>query len=87
MKCFICGITREKFEKNDEGGGMGFQDHIVKEHYMWNYIYYYAYLKHKDENDYNGNESYIKEKIDIKDISWMPIKRYLCYIFSQSKIR
>ena len=42
---------------------------------MWNYIYYYAYLKHKDENDYIGNESYIKEKIDMKDISWMPIKR------------
>ncbi|CAD8076144.1 unnamed protein product [Paramecium sonneborni] len=75
MKCFICGITREKFEKNDEGGGMGFQEHIVLEHYMWNYIYYYAYLKHKDENDYNGNESYIKSKIDLKDISWMPIKR------------
>ncbi|CAK81773.1 unnamed protein product (macronuclear) [Paramecium tetraurelia] len=75
MKCFICGITREKFEKNDEGGGMGFQEHIELEHYMWNYIYYYAYLKHKDENDYNGNESYIKSKIDIKDISWMPIKR------------
>ncbi|CAK68868.1 unnamed protein product (macronuclear) [Paramecium tetraurelia] len=75
MKCFICGITREKFEKNDEGGGMGFQEHIEQEHYMWNYIYYIAYLKHKDENDYNGNESYIKSKIDIKDISWMPIKR------------
>ncbi|CAD8153241.1 unnamed protein product [Paramecium pentaurelia] len=75
MKCFICGITREKFEKNDEGGGVGFQEHIEQEHYMWNYIYYYAYLKHKDENDYNGNESYIKEKIDMKDISWMPIKR------------
>lgn len=65
---------REKFEKNDEAG-MGFTEHIRYEHYMWNYIYYYAYLKHKDPNDYNGNESYVNEKIEIKDISWMPIKR------------
>ncbi|CAD8064585.1 unnamed protein product [Paramecium sonneborni] len=54
---------------------MGFQEHIEFEHYMWNYIYYYAYLKHKDENDFNGNKFYIQSKIDLKDISWMPIKR------------
>ena len=44
---------------------------------MWNYIYYIAYLNHKDENDYNGNESYISNKVKGDDISWLPIKRYL----------
>lgn len=83
MKCYICGITREKFEKNDGGG---FTEHILQEHYMWNYVYYYAYLIHKDENDYNGNESYIREKIDAKDISWLPIKRYINMVLAQSSI-
>lgn len=43
---------------------------------MWNYIYYIAYLNHKDENDYNGNESYISNKVKGDDISWLPIKRF-----------
>lgn len=42
---------------------------------MWNYIFYKAYLEHKDVTEYNGNESYIKQKIDNYDLSWFPIKR------------
>ena len=30
-------------------------------------------MEEKDSIDYNGTESYIKDKIDIDDISWFPI--------------
>ena len=43
---------------------------------MWNYVYYKAYLDYKNKTEYTGNESYIKEKISLFDISWFPIKRY-----------
>ena len=42
---------------------------------MWNYIYYQAYLEHKDETEYNGVEAYIMDKIKNSDPSWIPIKR------------
>ena len=42
---------------------------------MWNYVFYKAYLKFKDETEYNGNESFIKERIKALDIGWFPIKK------------
>ncbi len=30
---------------------------------MWNYIFYLAYLKNKEETEYTGIESYIWDKI------------------------
>ncbi len=46
------------------------------DHYMWNYVYYKAYLEEKDETEYNGNESYIHEKLMKFDITWIPVKRF-----------
>lgn len=68
--CFICGFDREKIEKNSESG---FQYHIKKEHYMWNYLFFRAYLQDKQETEFSGTESYIKDKIDQYDISWFPV--------------
>ncbi len=42
---------------------------------MWNYIFYKAYLEFKDETEYNGNESFIYNKIQSLDIGWFPIKK------------
>ena len=42
---------------------------------MWNYVYYKAYLNFKEKTEYNGNESYIYNKITNADYSWFPIKR------------
>ena len=39
---------------------------------MWNYLFYIAYLKDKDETEYTGIESYVREKVDKQDISWFP---------------
>jgi hypothetical protein len=40
---------------------------------MWNYFYYIAYLLEKKETDYTGLESFVRDKINNKDISWFPI--------------
>ncbi len=37
---------------------------------MWNYLFFIAYLKDKDKNDYTGIESYISDKIEADDTSW-----------------
>lgn len=42
---------------------------------MWNYIHYKAYLNEKEKTEYNGNESYVWNKIVACDLSWFPIKR------------
>ena len=42
---------------------------------MWNYIFFKSYIEFKDSTEYNGNESYIKKKIESKDLGWFPIKR------------
>jgi len=55
----------------------GFYNHIKKEHYLWNYIFYIAYLKDKERTEYTGLESYIAEQIDSSDTSWMPNHRAL----------
>lgn len=49
--CFICGHTRELFDrKSDEG----FNNHVKKDHYLWNYVFYLAFLFDKDKNEYTG---------------------------------
>ena len=40
---------------------------------MWNYVFFIAYLKNKDQTDYTGIESYISEKVELNDASWFPL--------------
>lgn len=60
--CFVCGIEMEKLDKSSDSD-KGFEFHIKYEHYMWNYIFYRAYLEFKDSTEYDGNESYVKDNI------------------------
>lgn len=41
---------------------------------MWNYIFYKAYIQHKNKIDYNGNETFVFKKLEAFDIGWLPIK-------------
>lgn len=36
-------------------------------------MFYLTYLLEKDETDYSGFESYVREKYDSKDVSFFPI--------------
>ncbi|CAD8131502.1 unnamed protein product [Paramecium pentaurelia] len=74
-KCFICGQENIIFERSSDGSSGGFKNHIRQNHYMWNYLYYIAYLQWKDPQDYSGIESYVDKKIKDTDLSWIPFGR------------
>ncbi len=42
---------------------------------MWNYVFFIAYLRDKDDTEYTGIESYVDEKIKNMDFSWFPFNR------------
>ena len=46
---------------------------------MWNYVFYKVYLLDKDIVEYNGNETYIHNKMmkKDKDFSWFPLGKTL----------
>ena len=68
-KCYICGLNRDYIERKTS---RSFRFHTLKEHNEWNYILFIAYLLNKDETEYSGVESYIREKYDEHDVSWFP---------------
>ncbi|EAR92909.2 zinc finger, C2H2 type family protein (macronuclear) [Tetrahymena thermophila SB210] len=76
-KCFICGFSNEEIEKNSDQN-QDFKSHIKEDHYMWNYLYYIAYLKDKTKTEYTGIESYVADKLAKKEITWFPTNRALC---------
>ena len=72
--CFICGLDREIFDmKSDDG----FNQHTKHSHYMWNYVFYMAYMDNKNKSEYNGIETYISNKRKNQDNSWFPIGQSL----------
>jgi hypothetical protein len=74
--CFICGIEKNDFD--DAAGGdsaKGFHPHITEEHNMWDYLFFLIYLKHKDKTEYTGAETYVSEKHQDDDTTWIPEKQ------------
>jgi len=61
-KCYICDYTRLVFDKETEGG---FVRHIMKDHNLWNYVYYMVHLNSKDDSDYTGIESTVSYEFSI----------------------
>lgn len=56
-KCFICGNLKTTFDRlSDSAAGGGFAHHIRINHYMWNYVFFMAYLDYKDPTEYTGIE-------------------------------
>ena len=66
--CFICHVNKNTVEKNRKN----FSVHIDKEHNLWNYVSYMIFVKLNNLHDLNSINSYAREKIDNKDISWLP---------------
>lgn len=42
---------------------------------MWNYLFFIAYLKYKDPNEYTGIEQFVWQKIERKDLNWFPFNK------------
>ena len=67
--CFVCGMNKDKIEK----AHVEFREH-QKKHDIWNYLFYFAYLKWKPKNSYDGVDLYVSEKMESgKKRDWMPI--------------
>ncbi|EWS73528.1 inositol-triphosphate type 1 protein (macronuclear) [Tetrahymena thermophila SB210] len=81
--CFICGNSRELFDRKSD---KGFQQHIKNDHYIWNYMFYLAYLEERDSTEYTGVESYVKEKLTQLDYTWFPIQRASVLVDDEKKI-
>jgi hypothetical protein len=75
-KCFICGIERLTFDRNESSPG--FAKHVKNEHNLWNYVYFFIYLWEQDKDDDDGLEQYVRRCLDANDIAWFPIGRAIC---------
>ena len=67
--CFICQLTRD----NSLRKNIDFDKHISEEHYLWNYLYFLAYLHISDPNNLNSIENEVWEKLEQQDIKWIPM--------------
>jgi len=67
--CYICNFERLIFDKDSEGG---FDRHIQADHNLWQYVFYIVHLNTKDSSDYTGIESYVTDKLNEQDYTWIP---------------
>lgn len=71
---FHSKIPRDVFDRQADSS-YNFNVHIKKEHNMWAYVFFLAYLKEKDETEYTGIESYISDKVKNQELNWFPFSR------------
>ena len=43
-RCYICHLERYKFDKFADG----FDNHVERDHNLWNYLYYIYHINHLD---------------------------------------
>jgi len=67
--CFICDIPKETFDRMPRG----FENHTTKEHNFANYLFFLQHLVNKDETEYTGQETYVREKYDNRDWEFFPV--------------
>lgn len=67
-RCFICDLERHHFDMNANG----FEQHILAEHHIWNYVYYIYHIQCIEATEHNGIESYVQSRILINDHTWFP---------------
>ena len=75
--CFICNLERHIFDRHGEG----FDLHHLRDHNVWNYVYFIYSIQMKAVTELNGIESYVYEKVSLSFI-----ELYL-FIFNIFKIK
>jgi hypothetical protein len=68
--CFVCQLTREKASSKL----CNFDEHIKKDHLVWNYVNFIIYLFINNYNDFNQYELFAFDKIKQNDLTWIPIE-------------
>jgi len=66
--CFICGLERKDFDNKN----VTFEDHVNKEHNMWNYLWFIVLIKVKDPTEFTGPESYVHSMVKNRCLDWFP---------------
>lgn len=82
-KCFICGITANRL--TTEADGM--EKHIKRDHHAFMYVYYLDYIMSKDPTARTGIESYVIERYQSGDYSFLPEDDCLSVRNRKSKLR
>ncbi|KAL3078921.1 hypothetical protein niasHS_014703 [Heterodera schachtii] len=67
--CFICDTSKETFDRMPRG----FEIHTTKEHNFANYLFFLQHLVNKDETEYTGQETFVREKYDNRDWEFFPV--------------
>ena len=55
-----------------EKSGSSFDEHTLKRHFLWNYIYYLYVLKQKNPTDFTGLEFVIDSQVTNDETDWFP---------------
>lgn len=71
-ECFVCGLSRDKYDDDYATIGPSFDQHKEVDHNRWMYLQYMSYIKAKNHTEYNGVETYVNDKLDQQDQSWIP---------------
>jgi hypothetical protein len=58
LNCLVCGLSRTIFNAS---ANLNFRTHIAVHHNVWNYIYYFHYLKSKPQSERNFSERLMME--------------------------
>ncbi|GMS80970.1 hypothetical protein PENTCL1PPCAC_3145, partial [Pristionchus entomophagus] len=67
--CFVCDINKETFDRIPRG----FEIHVTKEHNFASYLFFLQHLVNKDQTEYTGQETYVREKYDNRDWEFFPV--------------
>jgi len=73
--CFVCGLTRPAYEESTYGlGAVSFNEHMEKDHDIWSYVYYIAFLtsNNNNKNEDSGIESYVRSQYSTSRLEWIP---------------
>ncbi|KDO15982.1 hypothetical protein SPRG_18481 [Saprolegnia parasitica CBS 223.65] len=75
--CLVCNTSKDDIEY--AGIRLGLRDnfarHTNEEHNLWHYFFFIMYLKGKPTTDMNGTESFVYQKVQAKEMSWIPKNR------------
>ncbi|RHY57225.1 hypothetical protein DYB34_004572, partial [Aphanomyces astaci] len=75
--CLVCNDTKDDIEYRGILLGLSnsFKKHKEEEHNLWNYLFFIMYLESKPATDLNGTESFVRQKLLAKEMSWIPKKK------------
>lgn len=68
-RCFICGITKQTFDRNN----ISWASHIYQEHNLHAYLAYLIYTRNKPLQECNGVEKRVKSLADASNIDFFPM--------------